>query len=256
MEIKKRAYSSLQNAIRVLHAFSVEEPEIGITGLAKKLDISKSAVHRLVTSMVREGFIAKDVNTNLYRLGISILELGNVVTSTMKIYRVALPVLQELGKLVNESVHLGVFREGKVVFLNRIDSPRSISSISIMGSQLPAHCTSSGQVFLAYRPQKNVDRLLEKGLTAYTDKTITDPKRLFQVLEKVREQGYAVSIEEYQKGVASIAAPIMDARRNVLATVSIPGPLQRMTKETMAKHADMLIRATREIARRYQEDQG
>jgi DNA-binding IclR family transcriptional regulator len=246
-------YSSLQNAIRLLNVFTIEEPELGISSLAEKLGISKSAVHRIVTSMASEGFIAKDVSTNLYRLGISILELGNVVTSTMKIYQVALPVLQDLGKLVNESVHLGIFREDKVIFLNRIDSPRSISSISIMGSQMPAHCTSSGQVFLAYQPKETVDRIIEKGLTAYTEKTITDRERLYQVLEKVKRQGYSVSIEEYQKGVASVAAPVMNARGQVIATVSTPGPVKRMPKDTIAHFIKLVTQAAHEISQRYQQ---
>jgi DNA-binding IclR family transcriptional regulator len=250
----RQKYSSLQNAIRLLNVFSVEEPELGISALAEKLGISKSAVHRLVTSMASEGFIAKDINTNMYRLGISILGLGNVVTSTMKIYRVALPVLQDLGKLAKESVHLGIFRDDKVVFLNRIDSPRSISSLSVMGSQVPAHCTCSGLVFLAYQPKETVERIIAKGLTAYTEKTITDRKTFLQVLENVRRQGYAVCIEEYQKGVTSVAAPVFNARRQVIATVSTPGPTKRMNKETIEQLVKWVTQAAQEISRRYQQE--
>jgi len=244
-------YSSLQNAIRLLNTFTIDEPELGISSLAERLGLAKSTVHRLVTSLAQEGFIAKDVNTNLYRLGISILERGNVVTSTMKIYQAALPVLHDLGKLVNESVHFGIFREDKVVFINRIDSSRSITSLSIMGSQVPAHCTSSGLVFLAYQPKETVDRIIRKGLTAYTEKTITDPQRLYQVLETVRKQGYAVSIEEYQKGVASVAAPILNAQGKAIASVSTPGPVNRMPKETIAQIAKYVTRAAQEISRRH-----
>lgn len=249
----EKKYSSLQNAIRILNVFTIEEPELGISSLSEELGISKSAVHRLVTSMASEGFIAKDVSTNQYRLGISILELGNVVTSTMKIHRTALPILQDLGKIVNESVHLGIFREDKVIFLNRIDSPRSISSISIMGSRMPAHCTSSGQVFLAHQPPETIDRIVKKGLTAYTEKTITDRERLCSLLETIRKQGYSVSIEEYQKGVASVAAPVRNSQGQVIATVSTPGPVQRMPKETIAQLIKLVTQAADEVSRKFQE---
>lgn len=121
--------SSVQNAMHLLTLFSVEEPELGISEIADKMGIANSTAHRLVTTLASEGFIAKDLNTNLYRLGISILALSNIVTSTMEINQVSLPVLSELVKKTNESVTIAIFRGDEVIFLNRIDSARSIRSL-------------------------------------------------------------------------------------------------------------------------------
>lgn len=159
--------SSVQNAIRLLNVFSVEEAELGISELSDKLGIAKSTVHRLVTTLASEGFIAKDKNTNQYRLGISILALSNVLTSTMPVHQAALPVLHELGKKTKESVLFGIFRGDEVIFLNRIVGGLDfIPALSEIGSRVPAHCTSSGQVFSGLSAERSRRPYYKQGIKA------------------------------------------------------------------------------------------
>ncbi|MGG2198333.1 MULTISPECIES: IclR family transcriptional regulator [Paenibacillus] len=246
--------SSVQNAIRLLNVFSVEEAELGISELSDKLGIAKSTVHRLVTTLASEGFIAKDKNTNQYRLGISILALSNVLTSTMPVHQAALPVLHELGKKTKESFLFGIFRGDEVIFLNRIVGGLDfIPALSEIGSRVPAHCTSSGQVFLAYQPKEVVDRIINKGLKRYTKTTITEAHLMHALLRKVREQGYAVSIGELHEGITSIAAPIRNAKGQVVATVSMPGPAQRITPDNIPLLTKHVLQAAKEISLRYQQ---
>ncbi|GCL74302.1 IclR family transcriptional regulator [Paenibacillus naphthalenovorans] len=248
-----KRFSSVQNAVRLLNAFSPEEAELGISELSEKLGIAKSTVHRLVTTLSGEGFIAKDPNTNLYRLGISILAISNIVTSTMPLHQTALPVIRQLGKKTKESIHIGIFRDGEVIFLNRIDGINTHASLSMIGSRVPAHCTSSGQVFLAYQPKETVNLLFSKGLKAYTRKTVTDVKQMHALLDKVREQGFSVSVEELHEGIASVAAPIRNSRGQVIATVSIPGPVQRISKDALPLLTKLVLQAAKEISLRFQQ---
>lgn len=220
--------SSVKNALRILRSFSLEEPEKKVTELASSLGLSKSTVSRLLQPLASERFVTKDPTTQKYRLGLTILHLNTIVTSHLEINREAQPILQQLVRDIQETAHIAVLDGMDVVYINRVECQRPVQALSHIGRRNPLHCTSSGKVLLSYQEYAKTESYIEQGLARFTPNTITDPDAFRNALKTIRQQGYAISIEELREGVASIAAPIRDYTGKVVYALSVIGPVHRM----------------------------
>ena len=240
--------SSLEKALTLLDAFTMDKPEKRVTDLATKLGIGKSTAHRLLSTLESEGFVTKDIRSRYYSLGVSILSLSSVVISNNKICQAAIPVLKSLVKLSGESAHVATLEKTRVVYLYKVDCEHPVRLRSHLGKENPAYCTSSGQVMLAFQPEEVVDQVIAEGLVPYTDKTITSPEKLKSLLKTIRETHVALSVEELHESVASIGAPIRDHHGNVVASVSVAGPVQRLTNYTIPKLTKLVKLAANEIS--------
>jgi IclR family transcriptional regulator, KDG regulon repressor len=242
--------SSLANAARLMKAFSDSEYEIGISNLARRLALGKSTVHRLASTLVEAEFLEKNPETGAYRLGLALFELGMLVRRKMSIVNEARPYLRALMEATGESVHLTVLDHASVLYVNNIASPQAIRMQSNLGARVPAHCCSEGKALLAYAPAETVDDVIAAGLGARTPKTIVKPQRLRDELAVVRGRGYALDDEELEIGLRAAAAPIRDHRGQVVAAVSIAGPVQRVSKKTLQRYAAEAVAAGRAISLR------
>ncbi|WP_027414968.1 IclR family transcriptional regulator [Aneurinibacillus terranovensis] len=227
---KKKDYtlSSVKNALLLLRSFSIDEPEKKVTDLASSLGLGKSTVSRLLATLASEGFVIKDPETQKYRLGLSILNLNTIITSNLEVNRESQPILQKLVHEIGETAHIAVLEGTDVVYLNKVECKHPVQILSHVGRRNPLHCTSSGKVILAYQEKELIEQFIEKGLEKYTAQTITNPEDFRTVLNKIKDQGYAISIEEIREGVASIAVPIRDYTGKVVYALSVIGPIHRM----------------------------
>lgn len=245
-----RTLSSLRNALLVLKCFSMEEPEKGITEIAQMLDLSKSTVHRVMTTLADEGFVRKDETTHRYRLGLSVVSLGGILMSNLEIYREGQHLLEELADRFDESVHLAVLEGYHTVYVSKIESKHPITILTHIGRKNPSHCTSSGKVILAYQKPELIEHVIELGLTAYTSATITNPDEFRKQLQMIREKGFCISENELREGVASVAVPIRDYTREVIGAVNIVGPTQRFTAQKIQLFTKQLVSVGKEISNR------
>ncbi|HZG73923.1 MAG TPA: IclR family transcriptional regulator, partial [Chondromyces sp.] len=174
-----------------------------------------------------------------------------IVTSTLEVNRESHPILQRLVQEVNETAHIGMLEGTNVIYLSRVECKHPVQILSHVGRRNPLHCTSSGKVLLAYQAEEFIKQYIDEGLPSYTAHTITDPDGLRQALESVREQEYAVSVEEINEGVASIAAPVRDYTGKVMYAVSVIGPIHRMDP-----HDRSLIHQVKHAAKEISESLG
>jgi IclR family transcriptional regulator, KDG regulon repressor len=242
--------SSVRNAARVLKAFLTREESIGVSELARRLGLGKSAVHRLLTTLVAEGLVEQDPHTGGYRLGIVVYELGEAVKVHLDLHAAAGPVLVQLREQTGESSQIGVLDGDEVVYVDRLESAHSLRLFTETGRRVPAHGTSSGKVLLAHRPEAEREAFLARPLAALTPHTVTDAAALRDVLAAVRARGWAEAVDEREIGVASIAAPIRDVRGEVVAAVSIGAPVARFGAVPRRRHARTLVEAGEAISRR------
>jgi DNA-binding IclR family transcriptional regulator len=242
--------SSVANALRLVKAFSDDEYEIGISNLARRLRLGKSTVHRLASTLVDAEFLERNPETGAYRLGLALFELGMLVRRKMNVVSEARPYLRALMETTGESVHLTVLDHASVLYVNNIASPQAIRMQSNLGARVPAHCCSEGKALLAYRPAAVVEGVIAAGLQARTPKTIVKPQRLRDELALVRGRGYALDDEELEIGLRSAAAPIRDHRGDVIAAVSIAGPVQRVSKKTLQRFAAEAVATGRLVSQR------
>ncbi|GAK05537.1 transcriptional regulator, IclR family [Geomicrobium sp. JCM 19037] len=251
---KKRDYtlSSVRNALRIMHCFSMDEPELKLTDISKRLNLGKSTVSRMMATLQQEGFIEKNPDNQRFRLGLSILSLASVCTSTYDIHQEAGPVLHELTERTQETSHLAILDQHEVIYLQKVESKHQVRAFTHIGKRNPAYCTSSGKILLAYHDHE--ERLLQAvegdGFVAHTKNTITTVDELRDELRDVRAKGYAISLEELSEGVATIAAPIRDYTGKVIASVNLIGPVQRVNQYTIHTHTRRVVDAGKQISRK------
>jgi IclR family KDG regulon transcriptional repressor len=246
----KARLSSVANAMRLLKAFSDEEYEIGISQLAKRLDLAKSTVHRLVTTLIEAGMLEQNPETGKYRLGLVVFERGSLVRRHMDFSREAKPYLMALRDKTNETVHLAIPEQSNILIINNLESGQAIRTTLNVGVRRPLHCTAEGKAMLAFKSPEEVAQLVGNRLPAYTAKTITDLSALHQALAVVRAQGYAVDDEESAEGLRCVAAPIRNHSGNVVAATSVAGPSQRLSREKLSSCAGEVVAAAQAISLR------
>ena len=242
-EKKDYTLSSVKNALKILKSFSMDEPEKKITELATNLGLGKSTVSRLMSTLASEGFVEKNPENQRYRLGLSILSLASVCTSNFEIHKEAMPVLHQLVEKTGETAHLAILDGLDVIYLHKVESKHHVRAFTHIGKRNPAHCTSSGKILLAYKGEHLIEKTIQQGLKQYTKHTITDPKELRKSLDEVRTLGYSISSEELAEGVVSIASPVRDYTGQVIASVNIVGPIQRLNDHTITNHIKKVVDA-------------
>ncbi|MFC3040493.1 IclR family transcriptional regulator [Virgibacillus xinjiangensis] len=247
--------SSVQNALRILKSFSTFEPTKKVSELAESLGLAKSTVSRLMSTLASEGFVTKDPKTNSYRLGISVLTLGGIVTNNLEIHKEAAPVLNKLVNDTGETAHLAIMDGLDTIYIHKEECHHPVRILTHVGRRNPSYCTSSGKVLLAFSDEHIVDEVIRKGLVSYTENSITDPVELREELQTIREKKYAISTEELTEGTKSVAAPIKDHTGKVVSAITVVGPIQRMKDYKISDIAKKVIEAGIEASERLGYDE-
>lgn len=228
----------------------METPEWGISALAKHLGLAKSTVHRLATTLIEARLLEQNPQTSKYRLGLAVFELGACVANQKDVSKVSIPYLEELMERTGETVHLAILDENEVLYINKIESRQTIRMFSRVGRRGPVYCTGVGKVLLAFQPQERIEEVIAAGLVAHTAHTIVDPDKLRACLNKVRADGYAIDDQEIEIDLRCIAAPVRDHSGNVIASISVAGPSQRLPKERLLGFAPDLTSTAGTISQR------
>jgi DNA-binding IclR family transcriptional regulator len=232
----------VDRVVDILEAFTRLGPELGVSDISRALGLKKATTHRLLASLRRRGIVAQDAASRRYRLGIKLWELGQMATTQVDWLDRVRPLLQELTDRVGETSHLAVLNDGQVLYVDKVESTRSLRMPSQVGRRLPAHCTGVGKALIAFLPEEVVRSLVtRRGLVSYTANTITNVVRLEHELAIVRERGYSVDNEEIEEGLVCIGAPVRDHTSHVVAALSMAGPSSRVRPETIADHARSVV---------------
>lgn len=219
---------SIQRAAAILKSFTEAEPELGVIELSKRLDLHKSTVSRILTTLQGEGFVSQNPETGKYRLGVGLVSLAGVALGRLNVRGVTQPHLNGLVEISQETVNV-VLQDGReCVNVERVASPKQIRYVGWIGRRMPLHCTAAGKVLLAFMEPDERDSLLSGTLTRYTKKTVTDHPRMMVHLSLVCQQGYAIVHEEFEDEFSAIAAPVFNHARKVAGVISISGPTFRM----------------------------
>ncbi len=234
---------SVDRALDILEAFNYNEEELGVTELSHKLNLHKNNVFRLLATLETRGYIEQDKKTGNYRLGIKIFEVANVFLHHLGLRRQARPILEELVGKCNETAYLAVTDGMEVVYVLMHETSHTVRVIPRLGHRLPAYCTASGKVQLAYESQDRLLQLLkDRPLRKLTRNTITDLDRLREHLTDVSQQGFAVDNEELEDGVCCVAAPVRDYSHRVVAGVGLSGPMSRFSPERIQNDLVPLVK--------------
>ena len=249
MDRDPRSYNvrAVERAVRILSAFDGEH-EQGVSDIAQTTGLPKATAHRIIMTLFNTGFLERTSDGEKFRLGLPLVGLGLGALRRLDVRRAARPYMQRLVDDLQEICTLGVFDRGQVLYVEVVHSPHSLTIAARVGRHLPAHCTASGKVLLAFLPAEVAEPVLRSSLETYTEKTITSPERLWEELEAVRQRGYAIADEELEVGVWAISAPIRDIDRNVIAAMSVPFPTNRLDPERIPEITKALLEAANAVS--------
>src|SRR5256714_14540210 len=217
--VTRNKVQSLDRALEILKLLG-SEPEMRVTGLARRLEVHKPPGFRLLSPLQEHGLVEHNQSTEKYRLGYGLVRLAGSVVSELDLARVARPVLEQLAIRTGETVNLAILQGSQVVNIDQIAAPNLVVNVNWVGKQTPLHATSNGKVLLAHLPDEQRRRLLGSSLPRLTPRTITDARILEKQLRRVVDDGYAFTHEAPELGPNAVAAPGFAADSRVLAAVS------------------------------------
>lgn len=243
---------AVSHALDLLEQFHEDVDELGVTELSKRLKLHKNNVFRLLATLESRGYIEQNKATENYRLGLKSLELGQTFIKQMGLLRQSKPILEKMVEQSNETSYVVIYKDQHVVYLDVVETSLTVRVVSRVGSRLPAYCTASGKVHLAFMTEEELDELLPRiDYVAHTPTTITSAEAMKTELARIREQGYAFDDEEMDLGVRCIAAPIRDYTRRLVGAISISGPSMRISNERLESELiPLTLEASKELSTR------
>jgi IclR family pca regulon transcriptional regulator len=239
--------NSLARGLEVLRVFTRHKPKMTLSEVAKGTDMTRATARRFLLTLVREGYVETD--GKYFSLRPKLLELGFSVLSSMDLWDVAQPVMNELAEKLQESCFAAILDEDAVIYVARASADRLVNVGIRVGNRVPAYCVSTGRVLLAGLSDAELHRYLEEvKLERFTPNTTISKVKLRSQIEEVRRQGWASVDQELEIGLRSISAPIRDRGGAVIAALNICCPSARITPEEMRSRVlTEVLAASREI---------
>jgi len=218
--------NSLIRGLEILRMFDASTPTLSLVEIATKMGVSRTVPFRFLYTLQYMGYLYQDEVTKRYQLTPKVMDLGFAYLNTMQLPDLARPYLEKLRDQTGASAHMGILDGNEVVYVARAATSTSFSTLNVMiGSRLPAHATSMGKVLLAFLSEEKMQAMNENAnLPSFTSQTKTMMLDLKKELEEIRKKGYAISKEEFEIGICSVAVPIFDRDGGILAAINVAAP--------------------------------
>ncbi len=236
-----RALSILQILARV--------GEAGVTEVAGELGVHKSTAFRLVATLEAHRLVEQSGDRGKYRLGVGVLRLAGATTARLDLVQEARPICRRLAAETGETVNIAVISDSGALYLDQVAGSSSLQSHNWVGQHIPLHATSNGKVLLSGLDEARLAEVL-LDLPRYTPGTVTTRSVLVRQVEQVREQGYAVAVDELEVGLTAVAAPIRDVHGDVVASMSVSGPTFRLDDDDLDDVVGRVVAGASEVSHR------
>jgi DNA-binding IclR family transcriptional regulator len=239
---------SVDRALTILELLA-RDGEAGVTEIAAGLGVHKSTAFRLLVTLESHRLVEQVGDRGRYRLGVGNLRLAGATTARLDLVTEARPVCRQLAADTGETVNITVRSETSALYLDQVAGSSALQSHNWVGQHIPLHATSNGKVLLSELSDVELKAALRE-LPRFTDATIVARARLRDELAKVREDGYALAVDELELGLTAAAAPIRSAHGDIIASMSISGPTFRLDDQRLAEAVPMLVAAATEVSHR------
>jgi len=248
-ETGSRSVASVERAMDVLLLFGRSgRPDLGVTEIALELDLTKAAVHRILTALRSRRLISADPTTRRYALGPAAVALGRAYLARTDMRLLAGPELRRLADECGETATLSIRRGDTRLYVDQVVPAQELRIEVVLGTPYPLHSGASSKVMLAYMRDSEIDdHLRHHRLEAVTQRTIVDPVKLRKELQSIRKRGYATSVGERQDGAVAVAAPVLDHDGVMIASVSVAGPQTRF-RARLTECAPLVVAAAERLS--------
>ena len=237
--------SSLARGLDLMAMLAQERRPLGLGEIARKLEISKSSTHELLSTLTERGFVQRR-DGGIYELGLKAWEVGSTASISLLISAAA-PVMERIAARINEDVVLGVLSGFESINVHIVDSGQAVRVYAPVGTRFPAHHASTGLLLLAFQPEGYLETVLPPTLSAASPLTITDPGRLRTELTRIRARGYALNVGGWQIDVAGIATPVLNVEETAIAALCVAAPRYRTTRAWTRNTIPILVKGAQDI---------
>ncbi|MFF5208855.1 IclR family transcriptional regulator [Streptosporangium sp. NPDC000396] len=249
MEKDGAAVQSVDRALSVLKLLA-RHGELGVSEIAAQLGVHRSTAFRLIMTVEMHELVEQTADRGKYRLGVGILRLAGATTARLDVVRESRAIGERLAASVGETVNVAILDRDEVLYVDQMAGPSALQAHNWAGRRVAVHATSNGKVLLAHAPAERFEELTAKPLGMFTERTVTDLRRLKRELDEVRECGYAVAADELEIGLTAVAAPISNAEGRVVASMSVSGPTFRLPAERLPSVAQQVMEAADQVSSR------
>ncbi|MCW2912698.1 MAG: IclR family transcriptional regulator [Actinomycetia bacterium] len=244
MAEKQPPVGSVDRALRIIQLLSESGQGMQLEDLAAKSGLPRSSLHRLLSALKYRGFASQPEPSGPYFLGSELLAAAFRFHDRLDLRALVHPVLLRLRKELNETAHMAILDGAEIVYVDKVEAIHPITMTSVIGGRNPAHATGVGKALLAWTyPTDEAIRLWASAhdpLSARTRHSITSTARLVEEMQRIREQGYALDLEESEEGVRCAAVPIFLGRTTPMAGLSITAPKDRFPRSRLTEAAETL----------------
>lgn len=230
---------SLGLALDVLAMFTKENPSWGLRDLSKEMGVNHTVLYRILRTFEERKIIVQDESSKKYQLGSGLASVLAAYKDQNKMSDLVYPVMKELSNTTRESVFLTWLIDDAGVTVEIAEGPSNIRFAVSKGTVTPLHAGASSKAILAFLSQEDKNRVLKKNLERLTSKTMTSKEKLMKELDKIQEDKWAYTFGEFSEDVFGLSTPIFDQLGNVIASLTIAGPVYRIDeerKDIMLKH--------------------
>ncbi len=244
--------STINRMCDILNVFSEDNPILTLSDIGRRIHLPKSTTHRLLATLEEQGMLIRDNEGRGYRLGYQLIRWGMLAQNSLDLHNLGLPILQKLSVETQETAVLSVidYAHMAAVWLEQIESPQAVRWVKRVGQPVYLHAGASSKVLWAFLPEEDIENILSRiELIPIQPNTIIDMDRLRWDLLAIRERGYAVSIEETDKGAMGVAAPVYDHHDKVVAGIGIIAPINRVSEAQIPEIAKTVLEAGHELSR-------
>jgi len=240
-EAKKRTsrynVEALARGLDILELFTSQNTSLTLTESVSLLNLSKSTVFRLLSTLQTLGYLDLDPETRRYCPSLKVLQLGFTAINSLEVHQVARPHLERLAQELDETVSLCVLDGNHVIYVDRVRNKSIVGVMLKVGSRIPAHCTTIGKVLLADLPPDKLDLFFNSAkLTQYTSRTMCMREVLLSELVKVRKNGYAICDGELAVGLRASGAPIYNRQQKAIAGINVTGASATISMNRLKKN--------------------
>lgn len=234
---------SVDKAFGILECFKPETPDFTLIELARKLNVSKGTVHRILLTAQKRGVIEQNPETGRYQLGLKLFELGSIVSRRMDLRSESLPVLKKITEQTGETSFIVIRHDFEALCIESVEGHNFLRLFLEVGKRMPLHIGAGPKVLLAHMSDEEIGKWLDhKELEAWTDYTVTDPEKIWEDIATIRENDFALSMEDVTISAAAVGAPIRGSEGEVIGAVSVSGTSVNFQGERL----DYLIRVIRD----------
>ncbi len=242
---------SVKRVFQIIEVMAKDKGPMRLQDISTQLGLSASTVLRFLNSLIECHYVRQDPETLKYFLTMKFCHIGYLVNSQFSLREVVRPFLVELVEKCQESASLAMEQDDMVIYTDVVDGPDNIlQTLQRIGKRAPLHTTAVGKSLLLSFSKERLNHLIDnEGLAALTKHTITSKDALLVELETIQSRGYAIDDEECEEGVRCIAAPLRNYTGKIVASISVSGPVSRMTLKKMDSIREHVLAAATTISR-------